>query len=282
MANEPKLEKCASWLGIPLAPEKETLSPKNIRMVQRILTHTLHDCCPIESMTPHIPARLVYVGNHIDSVPHLVLRGTLRKRGTTRGIKYAALSYCWGPETEIQVNAKTTISSVADRIRAIDLKNLPQFLQDAIRICQVLSIRYIWIDMLCILQGDPVDFENESQDMARIYESAYITIAALASDSCTQGFLSRPFQAINIPFQSRINPRIRGTYTMTYRPRIRGKWPLGGKYTPFRLDLESSQWHKRGWIVQEENMSSRLLYFGESRIHFRCRHRQFRRMLIMT
>lgn len=56
----------------------------------------------------------------VNIVPSLVLHSA--EDSTTRGLKYATLSYCWGPETGIQATTKTTTSSIAGRIRAIDLK----------------------------------------------------------------------------------------------------------------------------------------------------------------
>ena len=275
IADKVKEEKCASWLGIPPAPEKTTLCRKNVNMMLDKLAKSLHDCCPLDSVAPHVPARLVDLGEDIDSVPRLVLRHTLQETKPSPYIKYAALSYCWGPESEIQAKAKTTRSVVPDRLDAIDLQHLPQSLLDAIDVCKVLSIRYLWIDMLCIVQDDPADFENEATDMARIYQNAYVTICALASESCTQGFLARTLESIEVPFQSQINPRIKGRYNMTYRANARCLLDVTGTHAPFQLDLESSEWNRRGWIFQEEYMSLRVLLFGKSRIYFRCRHRMY-------
>ncbi|ETS02277.1 hypothetical protein M419DRAFT_51478, partial [Trichoderma reesei RUT C-30] len=53
---------------------------------------------------------------------------------------------------------------------------LPKLYRDAVRLAQVLGVRYIWIDALCIIQDDLDDWERESQMMADIFRNSLITL----------------------------------------------------------------------------------------------------------
>lgn len=54
--------------------------------------------------------------------------------------------------------------------------------RDAIRFARHISVPYIWIDSLCIIQDDEEDWVTESAQMASIYENAYIVIAATQAE----------------------------------------------------------------------------------------------------
>lgn len=65
------------------------------------------------------------------------------------GMKYAALSYCWGNEEQ----PKSTPENLKEWTKCISLKEISAVTKDAIQLYIALSIRYLWIDALCILQG---------------------------------------------------------------------------------------------------------------------------------
>lgn len=73
---------------------------------------------------------------------------------------YTALSYCWGntmPET-----GKTTVETLEARRAGIEFTLLPKILREVIIVTRLLGIPLIWIDALCIIQGDVHDWEEES------------------------------------------------------------------------------------------------------------------------
>jgi len=107
--------------------------------------------------------------------------------GTSPTVPYACLSYCWG--TNVDGIIKTTKASLANHQQGIAISLLPKNFQDATLICTGLSIRYLWVDALCIIQDDKDDWNYESGQMCRVYSNSYITIAAHSADSCHQGFL---------------------------------------------------------------------------------------------
>jgi hypothetical protein len=57
-----------------------------------------------------------------------------------RVVPYIALSYCWG---EIGHNGKTTKENIASNMQRLDIKNLPQTIQDAIQFTWLLGVEYL-------------------------------------------------------------------------------------------------------------------------------------------
>ncbi|KAF3016238.1 hypothetical protein E8E14_012302 [Neopestalotiopsis sp. 37M] len=139
-------------------------------------------------------------------------------------------------------------------------------IRDAIEVTRALEIRYLWIDALCIVQDDKEDWERESGEMASIYQHAYLTICAAASESVREGFLERYNQSIHVNFQSIINPHVRGAYNLCWHGAI--EQPHFADYDYNDFDIDESYWNTRGWTFQEMKMSQRLLLFGRRKLHF--------------
>jgi hypothetical protein len=57
-------------------------------------------------------------------------------------------------------------------MEGIFIRDLPKCFREAVQLCQKLKIRYLWIDALCIIQDDPVDWDREASRMAAVYENA--------------------------------------------------------------------------------------------------------------
>ncbi|KAK0638242.1 hypothetical protein DIS24_g10030 [Lasiodiplodia hormozganensis] len=176
--------------------------------------------------------------------------------------KYAALSYCWGPQTARTL--KTESHSLEDRLRGIRLEHFPKTIRDAVLVTRVPGLQYIWVDALCIIQDDRTDWEMESVRMSDIYWNSYITIIPFESSSCYDGFLARPsVPTADIPFRSSIDPKVKGNLTL----HSRDKWAIG--IAPL-FPLQDSVWRTRGWTFQEEQMSRRKLLFSKDRTMFMC------------
>lgn len=184
-----------------------------------------------------------------------------------KGTRYAALSYCWG---NVKPTVLTTRANLESHQQNIKLSALPQCLRDAVTVARALEIRYLWIDALCIIQGDSDDWARESATMCQLFQNAYITIAAATSESFDQGFLSRrPFEAFDIDFSSTLHPQAAGKITLSTIPA-----PDEDQKLYYNLDfyMGGSKWNTRGWVWQEQKLSKRLLVFGKRMIHFKCEH----------
>lgn len=109
----------------------------------------------------------------------------LSERSTDTSL-YACLSHCWGKNRPLV----TTSETLAQHKLGISYNKLPKTFQDAITFVCRMSIRYLWIDSLCIIQDDEEDWRRESALMADIYRNAVITLAASAATNSTDGLFS--------------------------------------------------------------------------------------------
>jgi hypothetical protein len=157
------------------------------------------------------PARLLDV---TQQQPRLVYRGQLK---SDDGVKYAALSYCWGSAEDSQRQTRTTVDTLPQRVAGLQDAEMTTVLRDAVRATRALSVPYLWIDALCILQGSNFDWEQNCRDMDKIYGSAYVTLCAASSTSCHEGFLSQRGLRIRLPFQSSRRHDIRGSYGIQFK-----------------------------------------------------------------
>ena len=174
--------------------------------------------------------------------------------------QYVALSYCWGDTQSERV--KTTKANLQSRHNVINLSEFPQTIQDAIQVCCSLDFHYIWIDALCIVQDDYEEKASEIAKMGSIYRGAALTISAASAAKSTDGFLqARTFeqaygQVFRIPYYHRQeNYTTRGYIFLS-------ELPISDDYQE-PLD-------KRGWAMQEDMLSLRLLRFGSKQTTWRC------------
>ncbi|EHK26995.1 uncharacterized protein TRIVIDRAFT_118660, partial [Trichoderma virens Gv29-8] len=197
-----------------------------------------------------LPTRVLDVGttNH-ESVSLLETNG---QRGD-----FCALSYCWGPEgTQTMITTKDNIN---DHLSGIQFSNLPKTFQDAVTITRELGIRYLWIDSLCIIQGDKRDWMKESAKMAGVYQNAHLVIAASGATNPKQGCFSNKRRCptvVEVPYYSAEGQE---AGSMKLSMRIYGN--------------ESPAWGplvKRGWVLQEWYLARRVLHYMPSGISWKC------------
>lgn len=177
---------------------------------------------------------------------------------------YAALSYCWGPESSLRLT--TTQKNLEERLRGLPWVTLPHTFYDAIVVTMKLNLQYIWIDSLCIIQDDDQGWHIEAAKMGGIYRNASITIAAAASISSNDGCLRRqpPRPSAELSFQSSKHSGIAGSYFASYSG-------AAGYHQEFVEDVELSNWNNRGWTFQERLILRRILFFSQNMIHYECR-----------
>lgn len=192
-----------------------------------------------------------------------------------RRLRYAALSYCWGPADEAKKQLKLTAETQCMIYGSIPLDLITPSLRDAITVCRVLGIRYLWIDSLCIQQdGNNTDWEEQSQEMSHIFGSSWLTICASAANSCLEGFLDhtdRHSGTIEIEYVEK-ESQVQGSFflrLLTLNGKVGSHDDLRlAMMPPLQRDLQYSEWNRRGWVFQERILSPRLLYFGARMIHF--------------
>ncbi|KAF3805938.1 Cyclin-dependent kinase 8 [Colletotrichum gloeosporioides] len=194
---------------------------------------------------PKLPTRVLDVGTK--GQPNLRLRCS---EGSTSG-KYIALSHCWG-NTQC---FKTLKSNITNLETCIEFEELPKTFKDAIEVTRVLGFRYLWIDSLCIVQDDPLDWKLEAVSMEHVFSSASITIAASSAKSSSEGFLNS--RGKQLPFLTIQTPSGR---TVFIRKSIDN----------FRRDVEGSVLNQRGWVLQERALARRTIHFTSTQVYWEC------------
>src|SRR6266536_1683714 len=135
-----------------------------------------HQCIAREPKL--LPTRVIDLGTDSTS-PIVRLLETNGEHGY-----YVALSHSWGSSG---VAFTTTAENIDDRMQAILVEDMPQTFRDVVKLARFVLIRYVWIDSLCIIQGDQDDWEIEAPKMSEIYSHAYLTVSASYSTSSADG-----------------------------------------------------------------------------------------------
>ncbi|PQE20233.1 heterokaryon incompatibility protein [Rutstroemia sp. NJR-2017a BBW] len=201
--------------------------------------NTAHSACKRE--VPQLPTRVIDIGRPDFDGPAKLI--------TTHGIKayYTALSHCWGSLQPLT----TTLDTLQEREQGLRVQSLPKTFSDAIQVTKRLEIQYIWIDSLCIVQDDPLDWQAEAAQMATVYQNAYLTLSATAASDGSGG--------LNWPFE----PSSQFNYD-------------GGKRAYFRTEtntentVNDSPLGVRAWVLQETLLSRRLVHFAKDQLYWQC------------
>jgi hypothetical protein len=209
-----------------------------------------HDCT--SNAVAELPRRMLDVRND-----------TVRLHETSvedYGSKYACLSHCWGnpPETML----RSTPATFNTYLEAIPWEMLPPTFQDAVSFARKLDIAFLWIDALCIIQGDAKDWQEQSSIMANIYRGAHITLAATSSHNADGGCYTRskepPVHRVTSPLAIVKHPS--GTEQELF---ARMK---------FKHNMKNLPLLGRGWVYQERILSPRVLHFMNEELVWECSH----------
>ncbi|KAL5313071.1 hypothetical protein ACEPPN_019498 [Leptodophora sp. 'Broadleaf-Isolate-01'] len=147
----------------------------------------------------NLPTRLIDVGPADGStLPHLrilnnsnawgPLAYTSHESRFPRG-SYLTLSYCWGKQP---ASNGTTKANLQARTQSIPIDSLSKTIQDAITITRRMGVRFLWADILCIIQPTQLDNSDWVQESVRIgdyYKGSLFTIAAATASDSAEGCL---------------------------------------------------------------------------------------------
>ncbi|ETN44346.1 uncharacterized protein HMPREF1541_10526 [Cyphellophora europaea CBS 101466] len=134
----------------------------------------------------------------------------------------------------------------------------PNIIQEALQVVKALSIRYLWVDSLCLMQDNVQELHSEFQQMGRIYAGGSVNIAAVVGDP-DHLFFSRYSVGCG-PLSTLITD---GSLRSESRTRIldRAHWEDG---------VENAALLRRGWVYQERLLARRTLFFGAQHIFWEC------------
>jgi hypothetical protein len=239
-------------LGFPIMPKSG--SQEHFEVIRQWLQHCdrCHQCQPAQPT--HLPTRVIDVG----------ARGSPKVRlhipAPNTVASYIALSHPWGiPDPKRNPHFCTYWSNI-DRFAndGIDIGSLPATFRDAIVATRELGQQYLWIDSICIVQGQGGDFDSEAAKMEQVFSSAYCVLAASRATAQCDGFLK---------------PRL-SREVITLRRTDGGRNPsyfyVCEMIDDFIEHVLESVHSKRGWVFQERALARRTVYFGGRQTYWEC------------
>jgi hypothetical protein len=249
--DSPQVELCSSY-GSDALVDPNPVSEKSLgRMRGWIHQCGLeHDRCK-KPEPRFMPTRLLDVGCTPSQSVRLVLAADPEDR-------YIALSHCWGSSTPLVTTSENISSFQAEILPS----SFPNSFSDAIKITQLLGIRYLWIDSLCIVQDDPEDWLRESAMMASVYGNADITIVASKASSSAEGFLSSRHETFVLKKETNASGQETDLFLINreYNTNLISR----------ALRSHQEPLSKRAWAIQERHLSRRRVVFAEAQIFWEC------------
>lgn len=176
--------------------------------------------------------------------------------------RYIALSHCWGQQPPLT----TTKATLLQRKFAIRWTTIPQTFQDAISITRELGVQYLWIDSLCILQDDELDWVTESAKMDHVYKNAWITISAAGGAHANHGCFRRVSRREMLVSKVR-NQATDALSSVLIRKQILADTMYGTNGTDF---IPTVSIFTRAWTFQERLLSRRVLHFMPDEMFWEC------------
>jgi hypothetical protein len=226
----------------------DPLSSESIYWVQLHISECLksHPKCSNATETM-LPKRVLSLRKTEEGSIEVSLRETNNGQGV-----YACLSHRWSDSE----SGRATCSSYADMLQGIAWETLPRTFQDAMQFALVLGIENIWIDSFCIIQDDPLDWQEQAAQMANIYQNSYITLAATASAKNEAGCFWGSDAAYERTFQ--------GERALFSVRRVMKHWETSW------ASISAFPLLSRAWVFQERLLAPRVLHFSHNELVWEC------------
>jgi hypothetical protein len=214
--------------SVPVADN--TGSQQTWSQVVRWLEHcrSLHGPdCNSNSGTNFTPTRLLNVGE--------AGKVRLQTRFSDSPVRYVTLSHRWGATADQRLVLNTGNLHLLQR--NIDMNKLSPIFKDAVEITRRLGLSFLWIDCLCIIQGDEPDWQHEASTMGNIYKNGVLNISANSGDATEGCFQVRdPTRVALFPVKS---PGPSEGEECTFAMYPSGLWVRNVKESPV---------NSRGWV----------------------------------
>lgn len=221
-----------------------------------------HDHCSRLSQPIWYPTRLLEI---TDQTVRLIATAGRHLRGP-----YVTLSYRWHAVAPKLMLTPETVGILGN---GLDIESLEPTFRDALSTARSFGVRYMWIDLFCIFQGQgddcKQDWMRESVTMDRVYAGSFLNLSAACRHDATAGF-----------FKKRSTLFVGQTSIVSFWARYSGDEPswyeLVGAVPqhPFhdeKLDFYlNSPLFCRGWIVQERILAPRVLHFADRGLVWEC------------
>ncbi|KAI0127664.1 heterokaryon incompatibility protein-domain-containing protein [Xylariales sp. AK1849] len=260
----------SNLLALPLPNQLgfSTSSSQSWAQIDRWLTACIggHTDCKRHDCNPGFrPSRLLDIGPNTAKWPPPFVRLNCAEdahSGGGRGLSYVTLSHSWGPKPSFARLLKGNIKDWTEAgIPWTKVCTNTNFVH-ALEVTRRLGKRFIWIDSLCIIQGDALDWASEAPKMQDVYRNSYCNIAAADSSDQHSGlFRSRsPHRVASAHYQG--EERKSNVLLAGERWRI-----VAGNLWH---DLLHDPLYTRGWVFQERMLAPRILHFSKEQVFWDC------------
>ncbi|KAL9116551.1 MAG: hypothetical protein Q9187_006923 [Circinaria calcarea] len=258
---------CRAFLAIPSPKLTTDFSIRNrisaiplldaSRTAQRWMSDCLngHEQCQKNTQPRSYPTRLLELG---ESTIRVILPAEEKLSGP-----YATLSYCWGPNPTF---LRLTVSNLQELQLGIPCSDIPIAFREAIHFIKCLSIRYLWIDALCVIQSGPgstKDWRSECNKMQDVYSNCIVNLslsrAAHPNESCLGGCTPNATLPFEVETTGIVGDGESEKCTCTI---------LSWDY--FREAIYDQPLGFRAWALQERLLSVRVLSFGLGELFWDC------------
>ena len=164
--------------------------------------------------------------------------------------RYIALSYVWD-----YVDREGYPGFKDGFPEGCSVPELPRIMEDSIAIVKKLGERYLWIDLLCIDQNNPVLKKIQIKQMDIVYSHAEFAIVVLARSNVHGGIPGIRLDSRKVEHH-RIHVDAQDLVVATVWNHF---------YT-----IAGSTWNSRGWTLEEGMLSRRCIVFGPNEVYFDC------------
>ena len=155
---------------------------------------------------------------------------------------------------------KLTMDTMNTLREGISLNKFDPTIRDAILVTRALEITYIWIDALCIVQDDNVEWNEQASRMIEIYGGSTVTLIVASAPSVMDGFLDkRKLQYFPIVRSTAETGNTQPAANVFFSP----EWDESE-------DEPNGPWSNRGWTMQEGILPSRMLHYTSSQMVWKC------------
>ncbi|KAI1429617.1 heterokaryon incompatibility protein-domain-containing protein [Xylaria sp. FL1777] len=173
---------------------------------------------------------------------------------------YVALSYVWGKSGSLRrSNVPHELLEKLRQPNGLDSLDAKPYMSPvicrAIALTALLGERWLWVDALCVPQGDFDIAAKQINMMGAIFGGAVLTIISADGDA-ESGLLGLKGISPSRKLRQRIIPF--GTERI-----------VAGQHTMFSLD-QGSSYHDRAWTYQEFKMSPRTIWFMDKLVSWKC------------
>jgi len=219
---------------------------------------------------PGLPSRILDVSPSKDT--NIICLRTRDSIPDTEDRRYVTLSHCWG---QLEKPFCTTRDNISDRMSAIRVSEMPKTFRDAVAVTRRLGLRYVWIDSLCIIQGDAEDWALEAADMSNVYSHCQLLLGAARGASDEAGFLQLRTQvdtvSLSIPTanpdaDAGVRSKLQLQLQLQLLPPDSARWTSDNTIDP----MGNEPLNARAWCLQERVLPTKKLFYGSAQMFWEC------------